>query len=93
VRWFKESRLFMCPCHGGAYYEDGSVPRATAPGLFEYEYEIRQGQLWVRGGQSRRCRTRVMPVEKSETKDRDGSAGDVPSVWGVGAISGPPRFN
>jgi len=20
VRWFQESRLFMCPCHGGAFY-------------------------------------------------------------------------
>ena len=52
VRWFPQSRLFMCPCHGGAYYEDGS--RASGPpprGLFEYEYEIRDGTLWVRGGQ------------------------------------------
>jgi Rieske Fe-S protein len=52
VRWFAQSRLFMCPCHGGVYYEDGS--RASGPpprGLFEYEYEIREGQLWVRGGQ------------------------------------------
>ncbi len=52
VRWFPESRLFMCPCHGGVYYEDGS--RASGPpprGLFEYEYEIRGDELWVRGGQ------------------------------------------
>ena len=52
VRWFAQSRLFMCPCHGGVYYEDGS--RASGPpprGLFQYEYEIRNGQLWVRGGQ------------------------------------------
>jgi menaquinol-cytochrome c reductase iron-sulfur subunit len=52
VRWFAQSRLFMCPCHGGVYYEDGA--RASGPpprGLFQYEYEIRQGQLWVRGGQ------------------------------------------
>lgn len=52
VRWFPQSRLFMCPCHGGAYYEDGS--RASGPpprGLFQYEYEIRDGQLWVRGGE------------------------------------------
>jgi len=52
VRWFAQSRLFMCPCHGGVYYEDGS--RASGPpprGLFEYESEIRDGQLWVRGGQ------------------------------------------
>jgi menaquinol-cytochrome c reductase iron-sulfur subunit len=35
VRWFPQSNLFMCPCHGGAYYEDGS--RASGPperGLF-----------------------------------------------------------
>jgi menaquinol-cytochrome c reductase iron-sulfur subunit len=52
VRWFAQSRLFMCPCHGGVYYEDGS--RASGPpphGLFEYENRIRDGQLWVRGGQ------------------------------------------
>jgi len=29
VRWFPQSSLFMCPCHGGAYYEDGS--RASGP--------------------------------------------------------------
>jgi len=52
VRWFAQSRLFMCPCHGGVYYEDGS--RASGPpprGLFEYEYRVRDGQLWVRAGQ------------------------------------------
>ena len=52
VRWFPQSRLFMCPCHGGVYYEDGS--RASGPpprGLYEYEYAVRDGQLWVRGGQ------------------------------------------
>jgi Rieske Fe-S protein len=52
VRWFPQSRLFMCPCHGGVYYEDGA--RASGPpprGLFEYESEVRQGDLWVRGGQ------------------------------------------
>ena len=52
VRWFAQSRLFMCPCHGGAYYEDGT--RASGPpprGLYEYEYAVRDGHLWVRGGQ------------------------------------------
>jgi menaquinol-cytochrome c reductase iron-sulfur subunit len=52
VRWFPESQLFMCPCHGGVYYADGS--RASGPpprGLYEYEYELRGQELWVRGGQ------------------------------------------
>jgi Rieske Fe-S protein len=42
----------MCPCHGGAYYADGS--RASGPperGLYEYKYKIEDGQLWVLGGQ------------------------------------------
>jgi Rieske Fe-S protein len=53
VRWFEESRLFMCPCHGGVYYEDGSVASGPPPhGLYEYEYRIRNQRLEVRGGQT-----------------------------------------
>jgi Rieske Fe-S protein len=51
VRWFPGSGLFMCPCHGGVYYADGS--RASGPpprGLFEYEYKIEGDRLLVRGG-------------------------------------------
>ena len=49
VRWFSESQLFMCPCHGGAYYADGS--RASGPperGLFTYETRIKNGRLMIR---------------------------------------------
>src|SRR5271155_117925 len=52
VRWFPQSGLFMCPCHGGAYYEDGS--RASGPperGLFEYRYKLEQGDLFIDAGQ------------------------------------------
>ena len=52
VRWFPQSGLFMCPCHGGAYYSDGS--RASGPperGLFEYRYTLKQGNLLVHAGQ------------------------------------------
>jgi Rieske Fe-S protein len=53
VRWFPGSSLFMCPCHGGVYYEDGSVASGPPPrGLFEYAYEIRKGVLWVQGGRT-----------------------------------------
>ena len=51
VEWFSQSRLFMCPCHGGVYYEDGS--RASGPpprGLFEFEWRIREGQLEIHSG-------------------------------------------
>jgi Rieske Fe-S protein len=52
VRWFAQSGLFMCPCHGGAYYRDGS--RASGPperGLFEYPYKIENGVLTIDAGQ------------------------------------------
>jgi Rieske Fe-S protein len=52
VRWFQESGLFLCPCHGGTYYADGQ--RASGPpprGLYEYAHKVERGVLWVRGGQ------------------------------------------
>jgi menaquinol-cytochrome c reductase iron-sulfur subunit len=51
VRWFAQSRLFLCPCHGGAYYEDGS--RAAGPperGLFEYRYRLDADSLVIHSG-------------------------------------------
>ena len=52
VRWFPQSELFMCPCHGGVYYSNGS--RASGPperGLFEYSYKIEGGQLLIKAGE------------------------------------------
>jgi menaquinol-cytochrome c reductase iron-sulfur subunit len=52
VRWFPQSGLFMCPCHGGVYYEDGS--RASGPperGLFQYRYRVEQGNLHIQAGE------------------------------------------
>jgi len=52
VKWFKESQLFMCPCHGGAYYADGS--RASGPperGLFTYDVKVNGNKLLINAGQ------------------------------------------
>ena len=52
VRWFPQSQLFMCPCHGGVYYADGS--RASGPperGLFTYNWKIASGELQIDAGQ------------------------------------------
>jgi menaquinol-cytochrome c reductase iron-sulfur subunit len=52
VRWFSESQLFMCPCHGGVYYADGS--RASGPpelGLFTYELKVDGGKIMINAGQ------------------------------------------
>ena len=51
VRWFAQSKLFLCPCHGGAYYQDGA--RASGPperGLFEYRYKLAGGSLLIHAG-------------------------------------------
>jgi Rieske Fe-S protein len=52
VRWFPQSGLFMCPCHGGVYYRDGA--RASGPperGLFEYPYKIENGTVTIQAGE------------------------------------------
>jgi Rieske Fe-S protein len=52
VRWFPQSKLFMCPCHGGVYYENGD--RASGPperGLFLYDYKLVNSELHIQAGQ------------------------------------------
>ncbi len=49
VSWFPRSGLFMCPCHGGVYYEDGE--RASGPpprGMFPCVWRVhKDGALEV----------------------------------------------
>lgn len=48
VTWFSQSGLFMCPCHGGVYYADGSHASGPPPrGLFHCTWRVREGQLEV----------------------------------------------
>ena len=52
VHWFAQSQLFLCPCHGGAYYADGS--RAAGPperGLFEYKHKVAGNALMISAGE------------------------------------------
>jgi Rieske Fe-S protein len=52
VHWFQASGLFLCPCHGGAYYANGDRAAGPPPrGLFEYEYRLQNSELWVKAGQ------------------------------------------
>jgi Rieske Fe-S protein len=48
VSWFPQSELFLCPCHGGVYYADGSHASGPPPrGLFHCEWRVREGVLEV----------------------------------------------
>src|SRR5262252_10246862 len=52
VRWFPQSGLFLCPCHGGVYYRDGS--RAAGPperGLVEYPCTVANGMVTIQAGE------------------------------------------
>jgi quinol---cytochrome c reductase iron-sulfur subunit, bacillus type len=52
VRWFPQSGLFMCPCHGGVYYADGSRAAGPPPrGLFQYPWSVVRGKLMIQAGQ------------------------------------------
>ena len=46
VRWLANANLFMCPCHGGVYYADGSVAAGPPPRpLTRYQVRVRDGQV------------------------------------------------
>jgi hypothetical protein len=49
VSWFPQSGLFMCPCHGGVYYEDGQHASGPPPrGLFQCEWNVnKHGELEI----------------------------------------------
>src|SRR5438034_1305821 len=49
VNWQAEAKLFLCPCHGGVYYEDGTVAGGPPPRpLFERAWEVSGDRLLVR---------------------------------------------
>jgi menaquinol-cytochrome c reductase iron-sulfur subunit len=51
VRWFEDSQLFLCPCHGGAFYADGEHAAGPPPrALYEYDNKTENGELMIRGG-------------------------------------------
>ncbi|MPR36261.1 QcrA and Rieske domain-containing protein [Salmonirosea aquatica] len=48
VRWVPSSELFMCPCHGGVFYKDGSVATGPPPkSMVKYPVRVRNGQVEI----------------------------------------------
>lgn len=48
VRWLPDADLFMCPCHGGVYYKDGTVAAGPPPqSLTTYPVRINNGQVEI----------------------------------------------
>lgn len=54
VRWLESASLFMCPCHGGVYYSDGTVAGGPPPEPLP-RYDVRvtaNGEVQVLAGPS-----------------------------------------
>ena len=48
VRWLPTANLFMCPCHGGVFYSDGTVASGPPPRpLFRYPVRVQDGEVQV----------------------------------------------
>lgn len=48
VRWVADAQLFLCPCHGGVYYSDGTVSAGPPPKtLPQYPVRVRSGQVEI----------------------------------------------
>jgi menaquinol-cytochrome c reductase iron-sulfur subunit len=48
VEWFPQSGLFMCPCHGGVYYENGELASGPPPrGLYHCVWQVSNGELEI----------------------------------------------
>jgi quinol---cytochrome c reductase iron-sulfur subunit, bacillus type len=49
VRWLPDAKLFMCPCHGGVYYANGSVAAGPPPRhLVHIDLRQRAGEVELR---------------------------------------------
>jgi Rieske Fe-S protein len=86
VRWFAQSKLFLCPCHGGAYYEDGS--RASGPperSLFEYRYQLTADSLLIHAGD--------MPTLSTEASCKPKQLIQINPTAPESAASAPARSN
>ena len=48
VRWQENPSLFLCPCHGGVYYKDGTVASGPPPkALTKYKVRISNGDVEI----------------------------------------------
>ncbi len=59
VRWVEDADLFMCPCHGGVYYKDGTVAGGPPPKpLARLKVRVHKGQVEIA--------TASVPLTKTE---------------------------
>lgn len=48
VRWLQKGNLFMCPCHGGVFYANGTVAAGPPPRpLTKYPVRVQNGEVQI----------------------------------------------
>lgn len=48
VQWVPDGQIFLCPCHGGVYYQDGQVAAGPPPkSLPEYQVRVKDGHIEI----------------------------------------------
>jgi len=48
VRWLQSAGLFMCPCHGGVFYANGTVASGPPPKpLAQYPVRVQGGEVQI----------------------------------------------
>lgn len=48
VRWVESSEIFLCPCHGGVYYKDGSPAAGPPPdSLTLYPVRVKNSRVQI----------------------------------------------
>ena len=48
IRWLPDANLFMCPCHGGVFYADGTVSAGPPPRpLFRYPVRVQGDEVQI----------------------------------------------
>lgn len=48
VRWLQSAELFMCPCHGGVFYKNGTVASGPPPRpLRRYPVRVQNGEVQI----------------------------------------------
>jgi menaquinol-cytochrome c reductase iron-sulfur subunit len=57
VNWIQDAELFLCPCHGGVYYADGTVAGGPPP------HPLSNVPVRITGDQ----RVQVLPVTLAQT--------------------------
>ena len=92
VTWFPQSGLFMCPCHGGVYYADGSRASARRRAAFFAACGGSGRRSWrFRLRITRRCKTRLTDtglIGRQPVQGRTRNAADVAPTWPNGSIAG-----